>query len=353
MSGAKAPRGSEKVQELYARYNFLHQTPRGPALARLYQRARSLLSRAARGVGITAPRPPIVQTSLAPILAGLGMRRKIAHVLDAGCGTGGLAADLARQDRGWSVAGVDLTPEHIRICRERYASIPNLRFAVGDLSDPGSLRAGLEIPDGGYDVITSIGVLHHLPEARRGLENLVGVLHREGVLLIYVYDKFARFLAHTLREVVFTLGGDLTPEERVRLTKIVLGYATRTRRYRQLQDEAMTSEHDAVLADTFCHPIEQTYSVHDAGELLGGCGLEIIGFFDLGGFGGDPMMAVDRVLGEFVASAPSADAPWLRGRLERLGGLERAFVVEALTDRHSFQGLLVAAAHVGVYPALN
>jgi len=28
-------------------------------------------------------------------------------------------------------------------------------------------------------------------------------------------------------------------------------------------------------------------------------------------------------------------------------------VVEALTDRHSFQGLLVAAAHVGVYPALE
>jgi hypothetical protein len=115
----------------------------------------------------------------------------------------------------------------------------------------------------------------------------------------------------------------------------------------------MQAQHDATIADTFCHPIEHLYSVRDAEAFLGEAGLEIIGFFDLGSFGGDPLLAPERCLGELIASAPASEAGWLRGLLGGLSALQKAFVIESLMDRHSFQGLLVAAAHQGVYPAFS
>jgi arsenite methyltransferase len=58
-------------------------------------------------------------------------------VLVAGCGTGGTAAHLA-ETTGASVHGLDLSPESVRIARERTAASPacaNLSFSVGDAGD--------------------------------------------------------------------------------------------------------------------------------------------------------------------------------------------------------------------------
>jgi SAM-dependent methyltransferase len=357
---ADAPNGENRhfgpsdVRRLYSAYNFLHQRPRTSLFARLAERARAFGAK-------LRPRQPatngtsrtILQKSLKRVMAGLGIERPITHILDAGCGAGELAASFARQDPTYSVTGADLTPDHIRVSRERFGAIPNLRFVECDLSNSEALQSNLAVP-GGYDVISSIGVLHHLPEPRRGVENLTTLLHREGVLFIYLYDKFARFLAHSLRDVIFAFGEDLSPADRVRLARVVLGYATRKARYRQLRDEDMLAQHDASIADTFCHPLEQIYSVHDAAALLEKAGLDIIGFFDMGGFGsGDPFLAPDRCLGELVESAPASETQWLRELIGGLGGLQKAFVIDSLMDRHSFQGLLVVAAHQGVYPSLN
>jgi SAM-dependent methyltransferase len=356
---ADAPKSEKRqfspadVRRLYSAYNFLHQRPRTSLLARLADGARAFGAKlrprraAANGASRT-----ILQKSLKRVMTGLGIERPIAQILDAGCGPGELAASFARQDATYHVTGADLTPDHIRVCRERFGAIPNLRFIECDLTDGQALRENLAVP-GGYDVISSIGVLHHLPEPRRGLENLAPLLHREGVFFIYLYDKFARFLAHTLRDVVFAFGEDLSPADRVRLAKAILGYATRQDRYRQLRDEAMLAQHDASIADTFCHPLEQIYSVRDAAALLGEVGLDIIGFFDMGGFGSsDPFLAPDRCLGEMIASAPPSETEWLRERIGGLAGLQKAFIIDSLMDRHSFQGLLVAAGHRGVYPGL-
>ncbi|MBD3763486.1 MAG: magnesium protoporphyrin IX methyltransferase [Rhodobacterales bacterium] len=58
------------------------------------------------------------------------------RVLDAGCGTGAMAAELAR--RGAEVLAVDLSPRLIEIARDRMdpALAPRVRFAAGDLADP-------------------------------------------------------------------------------------------------------------------------------------------------------------------------------------------------------------------------
>jgi magnesium-protoporphyrin O-methyltransferase len=79
----------------------------------------------------------------AVLLARLGERLSGRAVLDAGCGTGALAAEAA--GRGAAVTAVDLSPTMVAIARERHAAaLPEgeparagrIAFHAGDMLDP-------------------------------------------------------------------------------------------------------------------------------------------------------------------------------------------------------------------------
>jgi magnesium-protoporphyrin O-methyltransferase len=70
----------------------------------------------------------------AAMLAELPADLAGARVLDAGCGTGTMAVELAR--RGAEVVAVDISPSLIAIARDRApASLP-IRWEAGDMLDP-------------------------------------------------------------------------------------------------------------------------------------------------------------------------------------------------------------------------
>ncbi len=76
-------------------------------------------------------------------------------VLDAGCGTGRVAAELAR--RGVAAVGVDNDPDMIVAARTK---APDLRWIVADLAD-------LDLPDR-FDVVVLAGnVVPYVPADRR------------------------------------------------------------------------------------------------------------------------------------------------------------------------------------------
>ena len=77
------------------------------------------------------------------------------RVLELGCGTGELAAELA-QITGLRVTGVDLSPKFIAQAREAHRH-PQLDFLVADLTREIPLS-----PDNRYDFIVGNGILHHL-----------------------------------------------------------------------------------------------------------------------------------------------------------------------------------------------
>jgi magnesium-protoporphyrin O-methyltransferase len=82
---------------------------------------------------VRAGRETMRQTILAYLPADLSGKR----VLDAGCGTGLLAVDLAR--RGAQVVAIDISPTLVQLGKERLPNNLNggsIEFLAGDMLDP-------------------------------------------------------------------------------------------------------------------------------------------------------------------------------------------------------------------------
>lgn len=112
------------------------------------------------------------------------------HVLDAGCGRGlGIlgAATLQPEVR---FLGVDVNRVALRDSSEQAAQrgLKNASFAECDLMT----LEGLETPAGGFDVIVSSGVLHHLQDPGEGLARLREHLAPHGMLSLMIYGKHGR-----------------------------------------------------------------------------------------------------------------------------------------------------------------
>ena len=101
--------------------------------------------------------------------------RTDAQVLDLACGTGDLAASLARLVPDGRVRGIDAAPTMIGCARERGQDVGNLRFDVGDMM-------ALEVPDSSQDVVTIGYGLRNVPDHRVALREIHRVLKPGGVL---------------------------------------------------------------------------------------------------------------------------------------------------------------------------
>lgn len=102
------------------------------------------------------------------------------NVLEIGCGTGTFARRLA--ERSEHVLALDLSPEMIRLARERSSQNPNIEFQLADILER-------SLPAESFDCIASIATLHHLPLAEV-LRRMKAALKSGGVLL--VLDLFER-----------------------------------------------------------------------------------------------------------------------------------------------------------------
>ena len=102
------------------------------------------------------------------------------RVLDAGCGTGRhtyFAAHYGARE----VLAVDLG-ESVRTAQRHVGGLANVVVVQADLH-----RLPLRVDDPGFDVVYSIGVLHHLPDPRAGFLALADRLAPGGEILAWVY----------------------------------------------------------------------------------------------------------------------------------------------------------------------
>lgn len=111
-------------------------------------------------------------------------------VLDAGCGGGKFCSLIAKYGAKMAV-GIDFS-DSCYVAYQAVKHLPNAYILKADINNP-------PFKEVAFDIIFSIGVLHHLPDPRQGFMNLAAKLKKRGVIFVWVYAKegnalFRRFI---------------------------------------------------------------------------------------------------------------------------------------------------------------
>ncbi len=124
-----------------------------------------------------------------------------ARVLDAGCGTGQVAAFLALSSASRRVTGVDGSDGALRAASDfrARAGIHNLSLVRGDLF-------ALPLAQGPFDLVMCRGVIHHTNDPRGALASVARAVAPGGYFIVGIYELWAR-IPHRLRRVLFRLRG--------------------------------------------------------------------------------------------------------------------------------------------------
>lgn len=123
------------------------------------------------------------------------------RVLVAGCGIGGDVVSLGfllKEYKGSNILAIDISPESLRITKERIKlyNLDNIEVREMSLLD-------INPKDFGYfDFIVCIGVLHHLEYPQSGLNKLRQVLKPDGGMYIMVYGEIGRTGVYQMQDLL-------------------------------------------------------------------------------------------------------------------------------------------------------
>jgi trans-aconitate methyltransferase len=112
-----------------------------------------------------------------PFLDALALPPGVA-VLDAGCGTGALAAALAARDPSARITGLDLSAAFVAAA---VARVPGAAFRTGDITT-------LPDADAAYDAALSLLVLQFVPDRARAAAELARVTKPGGLVAVAMWD---------------------------------------------------------------------------------------------------------------------------------------------------------------------
>ena len=106
---------------------------------------------------------------------------KDKKVLDVGCGNGYVLSKYATE--GAEVFGIDITDVGVELCSKRFRYMKlNGDFRVADAED-------IPFPDDTFDCVCSMGVLHHVPNTQKALDEIFRVLKPGGRLIVMFYHR--------------------------------------------------------------------------------------------------------------------------------------------------------------------
>ena len=112
---------------------------------------------------------------------------KNPKILIAGCGTGQHAIETATRFKDCEVLAVDLSLSSLAYARRKTEELglTNIEYMQADILDLGSL-------DRQFDIVESVGVLHHMKDPMAGWKVLTDCLKPGGLMKIGLYSELAR-----------------------------------------------------------------------------------------------------------------------------------------------------------------
>ena len=130
------------------------------------------------------------------------------EALIAGCGTGSHSILTAQRFRGIRVLAIDLSLSSISYAKRKTQElgITNIEYAQADILKLGDIART-------FDIIESVGVLHHLADPFAGWRTLLSLLRPGGFMYLGFYSELARRHVVKAREIIAERGYSSTPDD--------------------------------------------------------------------------------------------------------------------------------------------
>ena len=194
------------------------------------------------------------------------------NILVAGCGTGQHSIGTASRFSNCQVTAVDLSLASLAYAKRMTTKlgINNLEYLHADILMLNKLRQK-------FDIIESVGVLHHMDEPMAGWRILTDLLKPGGLMRIGLYSELARqHIAEVRKEIALQKVG--TTESDIRKFRQSLLESQEDNRQR------LTTSNDffslSMLRDLIFHVQEHRFTLPQIKKCLNKLGLKFCGFED-------------------------------------------------------------------------
>ena len=195
----------------------------------------------------------------------------LPDILVAGCGTGSHVLQTAMRIQHQSITAIDLSKRSLAFACRKAAEyrLDHIDFRQMDILNVAELGKR-------FDIIESIGVLHHMKEPLTGLKRLTDVLNPDGFMCIGLYSKVAR--RHILRaKSIYDRPGVFVSDDEIRMARVdLMNSDDREMANGITQCKDFYALHDC--RDLIFHENENNYTLDEISVMLDEAGLEFIGF---------------------------------------------------------------------------
>ncbi|MBW9256077.1 MAG: class I SAM-dependent methyltransferase [Candidatus Thiodiazotropha sp. (ex. Lucinisca nassula)] len=202
-----------------------------------------------------------------------GLPRQL-QLLEAGCGRGINLTEVAALQPDDQFTGIDINRVAIdeASANIRNKALANLSFHLADLLDPASLPGVSR----GYDVILSYGVIHHLSDPLKGLQQLTQQLAPHGVLSLMVDGRYGRQPLDRFLQALQMVSPSVDQDGQRAATARALARIADRGVFHGNCWQGTSSVDEVEFADRCLHVHEQSYDIEALLQLLDKAGLKFI-----------------------------------------------------------------------------
>jgi len=223
-------------------------------------------------VSLHEPRPLAdVFSSMFTHFRPSGSLSNTPSILIAGCGSGRHAIITATRFADAEILAVDLSKSSLAYAK-RMANdlgVENIEFVQGDILK-------LDTLDKRFDIIESVGVLHHMADPLKGLKILLELLRPCGLINIGLYSKLARRSIIATQKFFHERGYNASDDDLRKAREEILALDLSDPMY------SITSTQDFYSLSEFCdlafHAHEVCYTLPEVARILDRFNLRFIGF---------------------------------------------------------------------------
>ena len=235
------------------------------------------------------------------------------RILDAGCGSGVSTEYLVHLNPQAQVVGIDISEGTLAVAKERCqrSKADRVQFHQLSLYDADQI-------EGEFDLINSVGVLHHLEDPIRGIQALAKKLAPGGLMHIFVYGELGRWEISLMQRAIALLQNDKGDyRDGVEVGRKLFSALPESNRIVKREKErwSMENQRDECFADMYVHPHEIDYNIETLFELIDASGLDFLGFSN------PNFWQIERLLGK---------EPSLQERVEKLSDRATYRLIELL-----------------------